>query len=190
MKKANATVFVYIAVILLIVVISLSGSYAWFSANVDNDTTYETVITAGDLKLGFENSQYFTVNDMVIIESSEVESSAPKSQFDVRNTGTIDASYDLYFNTTLTNNLISNDFKWELLVDGVSVNTGTFGTITPGSVSPTSASFKVTNEPITLNPNDVNSCVFRVWLQDENYNQISLTEGTMTGNISITAVAK
>ena len=190
MKKANTTVFVYIAVILLIAVISLSGSYAWFSANVDNDTTYETVITAGDLKLGFENSQYFTVNDMVIIESNEVESLAPKSQFDIRNTGTIDASYDLYFNTTLTNNLISDDFKWELLVDGVSVNNGTFGTITPGSVSPTSASFKVTNTPITLSPNQVNSCVFRVWLQDENYNQISLTEGTMTGNISITAVAK
>lgn len=190
MKKANTTVFVYIAVILLIVVISLSGSYAWYSANVDNGTTYETVITAGDLKLGFENSQYFTVNDMIIIDSSEVESSAPKSQFDVRNTGTVDASYDLYFNTTVTNNLISNDFKWELLIDGVSVNTGTFGTITPGSVSPTSASFKVTNAPITLNPNQVNSCVFRVWLQDEDYNQISLTEGTMTGNISITAVAK
>ena len=190
MKKANATVFVYVAVILLIVVISVSGSYAWFSANVNNDTVYETVITAGDLKLGFENSQYFTVNDMVIIDSSEVETLAPKSEFDVKNTGSVDASYDLYFNATLTNNLIHNDFKWELLIDGVSVNSGNFGTITPGSVSPTSASFKITNTPITLSANQVNSCVFRVWLQDANYNQITLTEGTMQGNVSISAVAK
>ena len=192
MKKLNKTYFVYFGIVLLLVVVSVAGSYAWFTAGVTNNgQVYNTVINAGTLSMGFENSQYFNVDDMVIIGSDEVETLAPKSEFDVKNNGQVDASYELYFNTTVKNNLIHQDFKWELLVDGVSVNNGNFGSITKNTEgTTTTTSFKITNTPITLTPNQVNSCVFRVWLQEEDRNQIDLTEGTMTGNVSIIAVAK
>ncbi len=192
MKKTKLTYLTYVAVVLLLVVVSVAGSYAYFTAVINNDgEVYQTVITAGDLRMGFENSQYFNVDDMVIIESSEVEEKAEKSTFDVKNTGNVDASYDLYFNTNITNNLINPDFKWELLVDGESYSSGTFNVITKNTENTTtSATFKITNTPITLTPGAKNSCVFRVWLQDEDRNQISLTEGTMSGNVSIIAVTK
>ena len=189
MKKINATFIVYVIAVLLMVVVTVSGSYAWFTANVNNNgTVYETIINSGSLSLAFENSQYFTVNDMIIISQEEVETSAPKSTFDVKNNGNKIAKYDLYFNTTLTNNLISHDFKWELLIGGEVVNSGDFSSITPAQTTSTSASIKLTNEPITINPDNTDSCVLRVWLQEEDYNQISLTEGSMTGNVSLTAV--
>ena len=192
MKKVNFTYITYGAIILSLVIISVVVSYAYFTVSVNNDgEVYQTVITSGSLKMGFENSQYFDVDNMVILESSEIAQKSEKSYFDVRNTGTVNASYDLYFNTTLTNNLISPDFKWELLVDGVSISNGTFASITKNTTgSTTTASFKITTDQLTLNPKEKNSCEFRVWLQETNQNQTSLTEGTMSGNVSIIAVTK
>ena len=191
MKKANYAYLTYAGVILLLIVVSITGSYAWYTASVTNDgPVYTNVITAGSLKMGFENSQYFNATDMIIIGTDEIEEKAEKSIFDVRNTGNLNASYDLYFDTTITNNLISSDFKWELLVDGTTYSSGTFGNITANATSPTTASFKLTNTPLTLAPDEVDSCVFRVWLQETDQNQISLTDGTMSGKVSITAVTK
>ena len=192
MKKANFTYLAYLGIILLLVVVSVTGSYAWYTASVTNSgTVYNTVVTAGSLRMGFENSQYFNVDDMVIISPEEVATEAPKSTFDVRNVGSINASYDLYFNATISNNLIHQDFKWELLIDGVSVQSGNFGSITKNNEgNTTTTQFKITNSPLTLNPNQVNSCVFRVWLQEADRNQIDLTEGTLSGNVSIIAVTK
>ena len=192
MKKANMSYFVYFGIVLLLVVVCVTGSYAWYTASVTNSgEVYNTVITAGTLRMGFENSQYFNVDDLAIISPEEVATLAPKSTFDVKNVGQVNASYDLYFNATISNNLIHQDFKWELLVDGVSVQNGNFGTLTKNtSGDTTTAQFKINNSSLTLNPNQVNSCVFRVWLQDAERNQIDLTEGTLSGNVSIIAVTK
>ncbi len=192
MKKANLSYFVYFGIILLLVVVSVSGSFAWYTASVKNNgEVYNTVVTAGSLRMGFENSQYMNVDDMVIISPEEIASLAPKSTFDVKNVGSSDASYELYFNATVSNNLIHEDFKWELLIDGESVKSGNFGTLTKNTNDQTTtAQFKITNTPVTLNVNQVNSCVFRVWLQEANRNQIDLTEGTLSGNVSIIAVTK
>ena len=190
-KKSNFTYLTYVGVILLLIVVSLTGSYAWYTASVTNTgTVYTTVITAGNLKLGFENSQYFNTENMVIIGANEVETKAEKSTFDVKNTGDLNASYELYFNTTITNNLINDDFKWELLVDGTSYANGTFGSITANATSPTTASFKITPTALSLAPSELNHCVFRVWLQETDENQNGLTEGVMSGKVSITAVTK
>ena len=192
MKKLNNSFFIYFSIFLILAVVSISGSYAWYTANVENDLPpYETVITTGSLQMGFTNSQYFNVNNMVIISPEEVATKATNSSFDVNNTGDNNASYDLYFNATISNNLIHQDFKWELIIDGVSHQTGNFGSITKNTEGDTTtASFKITNAPITLTPNNHNSCVFRVWLQEANRNQIDLTEGSLTGNVSLRAVAK
>ena len=187
----------YASIALLLVSITSKFSYAFFVAAFDIDgEVYQTVIQTGDLKMQFLDAQYIDNNEMSLIGPDEVATKAEKSTFKVKNTGNIDAYYDLNLNITLTRNLISNDFKWELLRkdnndEYVTVLKSNFSGITIQDEAPSATTvIKLNNTSFRLEPNKSDSFIFRVWLEETNQNQIGLTEGNFTGNVSLQAIAK
>lgn len=181
-KVPKRYVVFYLSIVVLIATITFKVSNAYFTANIyGNDSAYQTVITSGDLQLSFLDTQYINTNDLTIIDASEVATKAEKSTFKVKNTGTASAKYRIDLGVTISENLKSSDFKWELLVDNVVNNSGTFANVNSGST------ITLTASPLALAPNEVHNYELRLWLQDNpSANQISLTEGTFTGVVSLT----
>ena len=173
----------YVSIVVIIVSLTFKFSYAYFNAAVNgNDTAYQTVINSGDLQMSFVDTQYINTTSMAIIDAEDVATQAEKSTFKVRNTGSATANYKVDLGVTISDNLKSSDFKWQLLVDGEVNNSGTFANVNSGST------ITLTNSNLTLAPSSENSFELRVWLQDDpTRNQIGLTEGSFTGAVSLTA---
>ena len=189
-KLPKRYIVLYFSIALLLISITISGSFAFYTAVVNGGST-PTEITTAKLSMKFENSEYINADDLIILSNDEIEAKSQKSIFDVVNDSEATGYYDLYFDTTLTNNLISDDFKWELVVDGVVVNNGSFVTLTKDLNNTTSTgSIKLTSSPIQLSSTNSNHCILKIWLQETSANQIELTEGTMSGHARLIAVTK
>lgn len=87
--------------------ICLGISYAWFSTIIEgNDNANKHIVTTGDLKLTYTNS------DTVTLENAFPGDTYEKT-VSVKNTGTANANYSLVWQE-LTNNIINN----ELVIEG------------------------------------------------------------------------
>ena len=185
-KIPKRNIVLYLSIVAIIMSLTFKFSYAYFNAVVSgNDTAYQTVINSGDLELSFLDTQYINTSNLSIIDANEVATQAEKSTFKVKNTGSATATYRIDLGVTISDNLKSNDFKWELLLDGNTNNSGTFNGVNSGS------SITLTSSDLTLAPTAEHSFELRLWLQnDDSRNQIGLTEGTFTGVVSVTASTK
>ena len=184
-KMPKRYIVFYLSIVVIIASFTFRLSYAYFAAHGISGESYQTVINSGDLQLSFLDTQYISSDKLVIIDEEEVATDAEKSIFKVKNTSNYNASYQIDLGVTISENLISGDFKWELLVDGVRNNIGTFADVSSGS------SIKLTDSNIDIAPGEENNLELRIWLQnDPNRNQIELSEGTFTGVVSLTAGSK
>ncbi|MBR1416912.1 MAG: hypothetical protein IJ572_03755 [Bacilli bacterium] len=184
-KHTKRNVILYVSVLVLLLCITYGFSYAYFSVGIDgNDRVYQTVINAGNLELGFIDSQTINAQSIVFIGEDEVAAKSEKNTFDVKNIGNVDASYELNVNVIEIDKLNHEDFKWELLIDGVSRNSGNFANVVSGD------SITITPNKLDLSPNSKNSFELRVWLQDANRNQIDLLNGSFRATVSLSAVNK
>ena len=184
-KLPKRNLVLYVSVVVILISLTFSFSFAYFNARVNgNDSTYQTVISSGDLQLSFLDTQYINTNSMTIIGADEVATASEKSIFKVNNTGNVNASYRIDLGVTISDNLKSSDFKWQLLVDGEVNNSGTFANVASGST------ITLTSSNLTLEPTHEHNYELRLWLQDDaTRNQIGLTEGSFTGVVSLAAVA-
>lgn len=82
-------------------------SYAWFSTIIEgNENAKKHIVTTGDLRLTYTDSDTITLENAFPGESSEKTVS-------VKNTGTANVNYSLVWQE-LTNNIINN----ELVIEG------------------------------------------------------------------------
>ena len=179
-RVAKRNIVLYISIAVLIVSLTFSFSYAYFTASVQG-TGKNNVIETGNIKIEFEDSEVITATDMVIISDEEVETKSEKSTFKLHNTGSLDVKYMLVLNPTISSNLRSADFKWQLLSDGVVVNSGNFANVV------NAADMDLTNIA-TLESGASKNYEFRIWLSETNQNQIALTNGTFRGIIKAVAM--
>lgn len=184
-KIAKRNIVLYASIALLLISLTFKFSYAYFAASLSgNESAQDSVVTSGDLKVEFTDSSVFNATDMVILTPEEVDAKSEKSTFTVKNTGNVVAKYKFLINTTLTSNLISSDFKWQLLSNSTVVSQGNFSTAVSGQDLELNSSY------LTINPNDEVEYEFRVWLaEDETRNQIDLTNGTFSGLIKLQAIS-
>lgn len=188
--------------VVALIVLAVSVSYAFFTARITG-TPIKTVVKAGNLKIDTNLESVSAINNLKIklIDASAKETSAEKVSFYVKNAAdsTVDAKYYIYLrDITLTKNLYSNYFKWELVKNGTVINSGTFAnatrtdTATSGeasNVSTTAADITLTKDAITIAKNTNDNLIFRIWLENDAVaNQIELTNGSFSGRLYLEAV--
>lgn len=208
-KKINSSknigrVFV---LVVSLIVIGISGSYAYFTTSISGTPT-QTTISSGKFEVtsSLEGANAIKDLSLSLINPDEVATKAKSLDFNVVSTSnsTINAKYDIFLRgITLSKNLYSSDFKWELVnKDCTDANcvlaTGDFsvaereGSAVEGeeaNVSTTAKDLKLTSDSILLHKDTTQNLIFRIWLQnDESRNQIELTNGRFEGKLSISAV--
>lgn len=175
----------YISLVILLVSFAFHFSYAYMTATVlGNDTATPTAINAGTLTVDFATSAYIDNTNLLLINDSDEATKAEKTTFTVKNSGNITAKYTLDLTElTISDNFKSTYFKWDLLKNGTSINTGNFTTAVTG----TDFTITPSNQTITVGTTDTYE--LRIWLSESGTDQLSLTNGTFNAKVRMTAVS-
>ena len=145
MKKEhskNAYAFMCTAFVVSIIIIAVSFSYAFLVPKVYGENT-QTTIEAGifDIETSLDNSSAIIAQNMIILNEDEVESKAEKIDFTVKSTATTDnaGKFNVYLkDIAISNGLIDSNFKWDLIMDGEVIKSGSFSNIETIGISSTS----------------------------------------------------
>lgn len=188
-----------------IIIIGVSLSYAYYSANISGKGEIPTTNAARlDLTSTLTDAKAIKNTKLTLIDASEVKNMAEKVEFSVTNanTSTVNGKYYIYLTDVhITKNLYSEYFKWELVrISGnieSQVASGNFtNAVRMGSVVEGEDEKVLTDiEDIGLNkvalqiePGNTDQYIFRLWLENDlNSNQIELTEGSFQGKLKIEA---
>jgi len=175
-KKINKSIIFSVVAVLLIVVVVIGATVAYFSAQAQTDV--QTVTTA-NLSLEFDDdSATILGSDITPISTSEVLTKAPHKNFTIKKGVT---SSDIYATIKLTDITIPEalaeyDFKWALYQDTNKIATGDFG--------------GKTNEDIILATNQlINSTTgvsydLYIWINETGLNQNTMQGQTFTAKIT------
>lgn len=181
-------VILYISITLIIITVTFSASRAYYLARITvADQINDTTISNANLDIEFLTSQYINEAKMMLINDSDRQTSAPYTSFAItsKSTSTISTTYTLYLTDfTISDNFVSNDFKWELARKTDSgeeqVATGNFANAVTGK------DYTLTSKAITIAPQDTHQYIFRVWLSYTDNDQASLLNGSFSGKIALT----
>lgn len=201
-KKRNSIPKIMIIVVSLIV-IGISGTYAYYTSSV-SDAPTTTTVKSGIFKVesSLETTSAINNTKLRLVKEEEKETKSEKVTFTVtsQSDSTVDGQYFIYLkDISISKNLYSDYLKWELLQNGEVKASGDFGDIaskrtdTPTSdeknnVRTTISNIKLNETGLNLEKNKTDTLIFRLWLQDDpNVNQISLTEGFFTGRLYLEA---
>lgn len=203
MKHKNTSNYIKVMILTMaLIVLGISATYAYFTSTISGDST-KTELKAGklDIDTNLNNTNRINNPKIGLIDRTEKETKAEKVSFYINNTSlsTVDAKYFIYLkDIELSKNLYSEYFKWELVKNGEVIENGDFkNAIRIDEVSPTEEKNAITTveemtinqEAIVLNKNNTDNLIFRVWLEnDENINQIDLTNGSFSGRLYLDAV--
>ena len=181
-------VILYISITLLLITVTFSASRAYYLARITvTDNINDTSITNANLDIDFLTSQYINETKLMLINDSDRVASAPYTSFAItsKSTSTISADYTLYLTDfTISDNFVSNDFKWELVRKNDSgetqVATGNFANAVTGK------DYTLTTANVTIAPQDTHQYIFRIWLSYTDNDQANLLNGSFSGKIALT----
>ena len=144
-------------------------------------------ITTANVDIDVLTCQYINDPKLMLINDSDRVASAPYTSFAItsKSTSTISADYTLYLTDfTISDNFVSNDFKWELVRKNDSgetqVATGNFANAVTGK------DYTLTTANITIAPQDTHQYIFRIWLSYTDNDQANLLNGSFSGKIALT----
>ena len=197
--------------VISIVVIAFSLTYAYFSVGYGDDVEAKNNSTAiMDVTSSLINASAINETRMNLINPDDVSSMAKTVSFDVTNeaTSNVNVKYVVkLIDYSLTKNLSSKYFKWKLVVNPGTENAKTFDgdfldaiNIAPEGTDISSlgeSEKKVSNltkfliteeEALPLEIGHVDNLIFSIWLEnDDNSEQNYLTNGEFTGRLSLEA---
>ena len=158
--------YIYVVAVLLLVVVALGISYAWFSAIITgNDTAKNNKVVTGDLELTYTDTNEISLANVIPGDSFTKEIS-------VKNTGTLNAKYNLVWQS-LTNTITNN----ELVIEATCKRLNSSGTVegTCESISQTPVSSNTIKKKISIEPNITHEYTVKVTFIDtgepQNYNK-------------------
>ena len=158
--------YIYVVAVLLLVVVALGISYAWFSAIITgNDTAKNNKVVTGDLELTYTDTNEISLANVIPGDSFTKEVS-------VKNTGTLDVKYNLVWQS-LTNTITNN----ELVIEATCKRLNSSGTVegTCESISQTPVSSNTIKKKISIEPNITHEYTVKVTFIDtgepQNYNK-------------------
>ena len=158
--------YIYVVAVLLLVVVALGISYAWFSAIITgNDTAKNNKVVTGNLELTYTDTNEISLDNVIPGDSFTKEIS-------VKNTGTLNAKYNLVWQS-LTNTITNN----ELVIEATCKRLNSSGTEegTCESISQTPVSSNTIKKKISIEPNITHEYTIKVTFIDtgepQNYNK-------------------
>ena len=158
--------YIYVVAVLLLVVVALGISYAWFSAIITgNDTAKNNRVVTGNLELTYTDTNEISLDNVIPGDSFTKEVS-------VKNTGTLDVKYNLVWQS-LTNTITNN----ELVIEATCKRLNSSGTEdgTCESISQTPVSSNTIKKKISIEPNITHEYTVKVTFIDtgepQNYNK-------------------
>ena len=188
-------IVLYFSLAMLLVSLAFSVSYAYFTMTITgNENVQETRVVTGILDIDFNITDKITNSNIMLIDDSDREERAEAITFSVSNNGTgnVSGAYLIYLNDlTISDNLKSADFKWELVKNNVTLFEGDFLTASTGNAFPitsmTSASGVVSPLVQTIAVNNTDNFVLRVWLSSTDDDQTGLLGGTFSAKVKMIA---
>ena len=158
--------YIYVVAVLLLVVVALGISYAWFSAIITgNDTAKNNRVVTGDLELTYTDTNEISLDNVIPGDSFTKEVS-------VKNTGTLDVKYNLVWQS-LTNTITNN----ELVIEATCKRLNSSGTVegTCESISRKAVSSNKIKSNISIEPGITHVYTIKVTFIDtgepQNYNK-------------------
>ena len=158
--------YIYVVAVLLLVVVALGISYAWFSAIITgNNTAKNNKVVTGNLELTYTDTNEISLDNVIPGDSFTKEIS-------VKNTGTLDVKYNLVWQS-LTNTITNN----ELVIEATCKRLNSSGTVegTCESISQTPVSSNTIKKKISIEPNITHEYTVKVTFIDtgepQNYNK-------------------
>ena len=158
--------YIYVVAVLLLVLVILGISYAWFSAIITgNDTAKNNKVVTGDLELTYIDTNEISLDNAFPGDSFTKEVS-------VKNTGTLNAKYNLVWQS-LTNTITNN----ELVIEATCKRLNSSGTVdgTCESISQKAVSSNKIKSNISIEPGVTHVYTVKVTFIDtgepQNYNK-------------------
>ena len=158
--------YIYVVAVLLLVVVALGISYAWFSAIITgNDTAKNNKVVTGNLELTYTDTNEISLDNVIPGDSFTKEVS-------VKNTGTLDVKYNLVWQS-LTNTITNN----ELVIEATCKRLNSSGTVegTCESISQKTVSSNKIKLNIAIEPGITHVYTVKVTFIDtgepQNYNK-------------------
>ena len=214
MNNVKVHVLGALIIAISVIVIGLSGSYAYYVNEIHNTNSQNQGVTVkgageGVFDITFNTTNSINVTDAKLMNKTQVKSSASNATaFSVKIAETSklkSATYSLKITDIKMNDKYKNTtlswIKWVLVkVSGTSeteVKEGDFTNLTFNNTAGADGMFTSTKD-ITITANDVtisnsttDSYKLYVWLDnDANTNQTSLLGGSMTMKVGIDAISK
>lgn len=165
-------------------VLSFSVSYSFFTTvpQINSPDKATSLVTTDYLDYDFGTTEYINNENMTLLRAENVATEADKTVFNIaRKAG---SKYDIKYNIYLTelnisDNLKSEDFKWDLLQNGVSIYSGNF------VAAKSNETFRLTAESLEINNDASKSYELRIWLEESGVDQSSLLDGTFNAKVAI-----
>ena len=159
--------YIYVVAVLLLVVVALGISYAWFSAIITgNDTAKNNRVVTGDLELTYTDTNEISLDNVIPGDSFTKEIS-------VKNTGTLNAKYNLVWQS-LTNTITNNELVIEATCKRLNSSGTVDGTCESISQTPAASSNKIKSN-ISIEPGITHVYTVKVTFIDtgepQNYNK-------------------
>ncbi len=200
-QKKNGFAKVIILVVSLIV-IGISGTYAYFTLSMSEPQTTSAKAGVFKVESSLETTNAINNNKIRLIDNIEKETKAEKVTFTVTSKAesTVDGEYYIYLkDILLSKNLYTKYLHWELVQNNVVKASGDFADIaskrtdTPvageaDNVVTNISEIKLNETPFHLDKNSQDTLIFRMWLEnDPNVNQIAITNGSFAGRLYLEA---
>lgn len=187
MQSRKKRIIIITTITLLIAIVAIGLSYAYFSTDIiGNDTAKKVTVKACNLSLAGNTSETFNNAATELIDSSEVSQKANAATITITNNSNCSKAYyklGLKINT-ISANLKNSYFKWRLEdSNGNTIWSGNFLNASSGST------INLTNASRQLNKGSSEQYTLRIWLENNpNADQANLFNGTFsTSNITIEA---
>ena len=179
------TLLVILTFVTCMFALMLVSSYAWYSYT-NGSTTFDVVTNNEDINVTYQTGMYIDTKTALPITKDQIDDYSEKNKFSI-NLNSEDLVGKLLVDISLVNieidELLKNDnFKYELLYNGTSVNTGNFSNIEENKIN--------LGTNIILDSINNNDFELRIYILDDDTDQNILMNKTFKGTISVNTISR
>lgn len=172
-------VTIFSLTVLVITIIMIGASYAWYVANNKTKIVIESLGEEA-MKISFEETDIISLDNAVPINDSISDLGASFNNFNI-NLGKMNINTSLsikIIDIAIANELKISNFKYQLLKDSVVMATGDFS-----SIGSDVEKIIYTQNILSGTENTTNSWTLKIWLSDDENNQNNLMNKSFSGKI-------
>ena len=182
-QTINKKITYSIVAVLMIVLITIGATYAYFSA--EKSTDLQTV-TTGTLTMGFTNGNIARATGITPISDSEIKTKATELPFTVTNTGNQHMKLTIKLtDITIADDLKDVDFRWGLY------NADTDKGVSFGILKyATTGGEEILLRDVILDAGSpTKNYILRIWIHDDGAEQNYMQGETFSGKVTVTGEA-